>query len=187
MQAWVNPFLDNLTASGNVSKSARACGISSSTAYALRNSDADFGAAWEQALEDHIDVCEEELTRRGLGYESLVLYQGQPVPVYERDEIGQVVQRVVAQLRPDGSPTQVIVPVQAKNPDGTLRFVTEIKHSDQLLLAKVKGYRRDRYAERSEHTGADGGPLEMDDGAKAARLLAILESAKSRKFNDEIA
>lgn len=165
---WVNPFLINLEKTGNISKSARLCGISSSSANQLRKADGDFSAAWDQAIEDHTDRCEEELTRRAFGYEEPVVYQGQLTPVWERlnDKV---------RLDEDGNP------VQARNPDGTLQWLTVTKFSDTLLLARVKAYRKRYSTERTELTGSDGGPVATTSTERAARVAHLLDLARRRK------
>ncbi len=167
-QPWVAPFLANLKRTGNVSKSAALSSISSTTAYALKRGDADFAAAWDQALEDHIDDCEQELTRRAFGYEEPVVYQGQLTPVWERDEHGKPVQDA------EGNP------VQARNEDGSLKWLTVTKFSDTLLLAKVKAYRKRYSTERTELTGADGKPVMIDEGTRAARIAQLMAKAAAR-------
>lgn len=51
------------------------------------------------------------------------------------------------------------------------------KHSDTLLIFLLKGARPDLYKERYEHTGKDGGPIQvasMAPDARQARLAALL-------------
>ena len=56
------------------------------------------------------------------------------------------------------------------------------KHSDSLLQFVLKGRRRAVYGDKTELTGANGGPVAMlDETAKAARIAALLELAKTRK------
>lgn len=148
MQTWVAPFLEMLRKTGNVSASARAVGITTNPVSDKRKKDADFAAAFDEAMEEHTDACEAELTRRAFGYDELVVYQGQLTPVFERDERGRVV------LDEDGNP------VQERNEDGSLKHLTVRKHSDALLLAKTKAYRKRYATERTELTGADGGPVD---------------------------
>lgn len=171
---WVNPFLINLERTGNISKSARLSGIASASAYQLRKTDGDFAAAWDQALEDHTDRCEEELTRRAFGYEEPVVYQGQLSPVWERDENGQIRLEVYN----DAGDTR---PVQAVGDDGKPQWLTVTKFSDTLLLARVKAYRKRYSTERTELTGGDGGPVATTSTARAARVAHLLDLAQRRK------
>lgn len=60
---------------------------------------------------------------------------------------------------------------------GTVR-----KYSDGLAQFLLKGYRRRKFGDRTELTGADGGPLAtVDETAKAARIAALLALAKARQ------
>ena len=67
-------FLDKLRETANVSAAARAAGKSRSSAYQLRQQDEAFRAAWDEALEEALDMLEAELWRRAL--------KGVPRPVY---------------------------------------------------------------------------------------------------------
>ena len=69
--------------------------------------------------------------------------------------------------------------------DGTLRTIyhqgvgvgTELVYSDSLMAVLLKGAKPDVYKERFEHTGKDGGPLQvqtMAPEARSARLAALL-------------
>ncbi len=51
-QAWQSLFLEGLRATGNVSEAARAASICRSRVYDCRHRDADFAAAWADALEE---------------------------------------------------------------------------------------------------------------------------------------
>lgn len=59
---------------------------------------------------------------------------------------------------------------------------TETVHSDALLALILKGRRKKLYAERTELTGADGGPVaHADETTKAARVAQLLAIAQRRK------
>lgn len=63
---------------------------------------------------------------------------------------------------------------------------TETVHSDALLALILKGRRKKVYAERTELTGADGGPVaQVDDTAKAARVAQLLALAQRRKAEQD--
>jgi hypothetical protein len=172
---WVSPFLDELTASGNVSGSARAVGISTTAVYALKYRDADFAAAWAQALEDSADILEAEARRRAVqGVQEPVVYQGQLTPVWKRDENGQVVTEVYDE---QGNTR----PVQEVDANGRPVWLTVTKHSDSLLALLLKGRRKNVFADRTELTGADGGPVVMDKVKRGARLAYLLDQAARRK------
>lgn len=173
---WVKPFLDHLRTSCNVAGSCRAVNIGSATVYKLRNEDADFAAAWDDALEDAYDYLEAEARRRAFeGVEEPVVYQGQLTPVWERDENGKPLQN------DDG------IFVQAKNPDGSPKFLTVRKYSDGLAQFLLKGYRRRKFGEKLELTGKDGGPVVVDETARAARVAQLMALAKQRKDFEDLA
>jgi hypothetical protein len=168
---WVQPFLRALASTGVVSTAAQAVGISSAAVAARRRQDPDFEEACLQALEDSIDLLDNAARSRALhGVEEPVIYQGQLTPVWEQDVSGQQV------LDPaTGSP------VQARNADGSLKWLTVTKYSDALLMFVLKGNRRRLYGDRTEVTGADGGPIKLDETKKASRIAALLALAHGRK------
>lgn len=173
---WVSPFLEHLRTSCNVAGSCRAVGVSSTAVYALRNTDADFAAAWDDALEDAYDYLEAEARRRAFdGVEEPVVYQGQLTPVFERDADG-------AYLKDDDGNV-----VQAKNPDGTPKFLTVKKYSDGLAQFLLKGYRRRKFGEKLELTGKDGGPVTIDETTRAARVAQLMAVAQQRKQFEDLA
>lgn len=175
---WVRPFLDALTDTGNVSGSARAVGISSTTVYALRDKDADFRAAWDQALEDSADTLEAEARRRAVqGVQEPVVYQGQLTPVWARHADGSLVMET---YEVDGK--QHERPVQALDANGHPLWLTVTKYSDPLLALLLKGRRKKVFAERTELTGADGGEVKVvDSTARAARIAHLMAMAAKRK------
>jgi hypothetical protein len=63
---------------------------------------------------------------------------------------------------------------------------TERVYSDSLLSLILKGRRKQVYADRTELTGADGGPVALDSNARAARVAALLAVAQARKALDDI-
>lgn len=191
---WVTPFLRALASGCTVSEAAAAGGISSSATYALRRSDGDFAEAWRIALEDSADVLEREARRRAIeGVEEPVVYQGQLTPVWERDAEGDVVTvqvpcapYTVTRKKPDGSTEAVEITtetkqVQARNPDGSLKWLTVRKPSDALMALMLKGRRKEVFGtERTEISGPNGTPLQIDDVARRARIAAIVAAAKER-------
>lgn len=67
---WCAAFLEKLAASSNIAASARAAGITTSKAYALRRRNRDFARAWRKSLCEGYDILEMELLSR--------LRKGQP-------------------------------------------------------------------------------------------------------------
>lgn len=64
---------------------------------------------------------------------------------------------------------------------GTVR-----KYSDTLAIFLLKGAMPEKYRENSrmELTGANGGPVQISDTERAAKIAAILAAAKARKDGD---
>lgn len=174
--AWVTPFLEHLRTSCNVAESCRQVGVASGVAYALRKTDADFAASWEDALEDSYDYLEAEARRRAFeGVEEPVVYQGQLSPIFARNPDGTL------ETDDDGRPVLVI------NPDGSPKYLSVRKYSDSLAQFLLKGYRRKKFGEKIELTGKDGGPVAIDETARAARVAQLMALAKNRKDFDDLA
>ena len=65
---------------GNVSKAAKAVGVSRSILYEHKSKDADFSKAWDNVIDDVVDAMEEELHRRSTkGVLEPVFYKGEMV------------------------------------------------------------------------------------------------------------
>jgi hypothetical protein len=190
MAPWLDPFLTALRTTGNVAQSARAAGTHTSTVYDLRRKDADFAAAWDNALEDATDALEAEARRRALdGVNEPVVYQGQLTPLFEYDEQGKIaMEEYDTGLKKDGEPVLSSRPKQLVI-DGKPQFLTLNKRSDALLMFLLKGLRKKYGTESHEITGKDGAPLAtIDETKRAARIAALLELAKNRKGNvDDLA
>lgn len=77
---WQELFVAALAKSPNVSAACKRAKVSRSWAYAQRDLDADFAAAWDEALEMGLDAAEGELYRRAVkGVLEPVFYQGEIV------------------------------------------------------------------------------------------------------------
>lgn len=165
---WKPAFLAALREVPVVSRACAAVGIERSTTYRAADADDDFRAAWDDAMEEGVDRAEQEAFRRGVvGFEEPVVHQGRLQFVYERyeGEDGKECYRPL--IGADGQP----VPLTVR------------KHSDALLSLFLKGRRKKVYADRTELTGADGGPVQqiVDETAKAARVAQLLAMAQQRK------
>lgn len=181
-------FLQEYARCGVIAKAARAAGVSSSAVRLRRSTDADFEALFEQAGEDAVDALDSEARRRALdGVEEPVVYQGALTPVWERDAQGDVLMRQIE--GPDdpvlGIPTKQWVSVQARNEDGSLKWLSVRKYSDSLLMFQLKGLRRRLYGDKQEITGDNGGPIMMDATTRAARAAALIAVARTRKAKAE--
>lgn len=60
------------------------------------------------------------------------------------------------------------------------------KYSDTLAIFLLKAHAPDKYREKTsmELTGANGGPVQISDTERAAKIAAILAAAKARKDGD---
>ena len=143
---WREPFLAALREYPVVQHACTAVGIDRSTAYRARHADEALAKAWDEAMEAGVDRAEQEAFRRGVvGFEEPVIDKGRLCYAHERylDDDGQEQWRM--RLDANGQP----IPLTVR------------KHSDPLLALVLKGRRKQVYAERTEITGADGGPLKQ--------------------------
>ena len=73
-------FLEVLAQSGNVSRAARAAGVSRGAAYAKRQREPSFAKTWDEALAEALDHLEETLMARALeGTTRPVHFQGKEI------------------------------------------------------------------------------------------------------------
>lgn len=72
----VEQFLESLRDCGNVALAARFCHIGRRTVYAWRKEDTDFAKAWDEAMEDAVELMEAEARRRALNGVDEPVYQG---------------------------------------------------------------------------------------------------------------
>jgi hypothetical protein len=179
MSYYTHAFLDALRATGVVSRACRVVGVSSAEIARRRKTDGDFDAAFENAMEDATDTLEGEARRRAVeGIEEPIVYQGSLSPVWERGEAGELI------LEP--SSNGETRPVQARNEDGSLKWLTVRKFSDPMLMFLLKGNRVKYGTERTELTGKGGEPLTIDATARAARVAALLALAQNRKTSTNV-
>ncbi len=75
-----------------------------------------------------------------------------------------------------------------KGADGKRVPLTTRRHSDQLLALILRARRKTVYAERTELTGADGGPIKTtpEGMERAVRIAALVALAKSRMDGDAL-
>jgi hypothetical protein len=78
MADWERVFLEALRKTPNVSAACASAGVARKTAYAHRNADPEFAAAWDDALEQSTDSLVGECYRRACqGTERPVFHQGE--------------------------------------------------------------------------------------------------------------
>ncbi|MFV0679999.1 terminase [Ottowia sp.] len=58
------------------------------------------------------------------------------------------------------------------------------KYSDTLLIFLLKGGKPEKYRERAEISGPGGGPIEVSDTERAARLAGLMALAQQRAADD---
>lgn len=133
-ESWIGPFLRALSEVGVVSDAAKAAGVTSARVKRLYADDADFRAAFDEAMDIAVDRAERELWRRAVeGVEHPVIYKGQVS--WARDpETGELL----------------------RDADGLPVPVTTRAYSDQLLLSLLKARRREAYGDKTEITGSGG-------------------------------
>lgn len=163
---WRPAFLVALAECPVISTAARAADVNPTTVWLNCKKDPAFNEQVKAAMEQGVDRAEAEAFRRAVvGFEEPVIHQGRLQFLYQRvvNEEGQEEFKPV--LDAQGQP----VPLTIK------------KHSDALLAFYLKGRRKTFATERTELTGADGGPVGMqDEGARAARAAQLLALAQQR-------
>lgn len=182
--SWYEPFLAALREYPVLQHACDAVGVDRTTVWRTREKDETFAKAVADAMEAGIDRAEKEAFRRGVvGFEEPVVYQGQLTPVWRRDEHGDIL--LVDVEMPDGRIERR--PSQLTDANGRPVWLTVRKHSDAMLSLVLKGRRKAVYAERTEITGADGGPVaHSDETTRAARLAHLIDVARLRKEADEL-
>lgn len=188
---WTEPFLAALREYPVLSHAAKAVDINRSTAWRRMEADPEFKAAVEEAMEEGIDRAEQEAFRRGVvGYEEPLTYQGHITYLIEHydADTGELIRET------DYDDNLLLPKEERKNyrwrhkldAAGQPMAVTIRKHSDALLTLVLKGRRKRVFADRTELTGADGGPVsQVDVTAKAARIAALMALAQQRKNEQE--
>ena len=168
---WHDAFLAALREMPVVSYACQAVGIERSTAYRART-DEVFAKAWDDAMEDGIDKAEQAAFKRGvIGWDEPLTHQGHISHVLEAYTKDDGSEGWRPKLDAQGNP----IPVTVR------------KHSDALLSLVLKGRRKQVYADRTELTGADGKPMEVDQTVRAARVAQLLAVAQSRKDHSDLA
>lgn len=187
---WVAPFLEALRRKGVVAQAARDVGVPYATVYSMRDRDPDFKAAWEDALEEQYDSLEAELLDRAVnGVAEPLVHQGHITYEFERDADGNVVfiSYPTGMTDKNGEPVMGTKPKIRVDEQGRPVPVTVRKKSDALLMFALKGRRKKVYAERTEVSGPDGGPVQLDDTARAARIAQLMALGQARKEHGDIA
>lgn len=173
---WKPAYLAALRELPVIKHACEAAGVDRTTAWRARE-DEEFAKAEQEAMEEGIDRAEAEAFRRAVvGFEEPVIDKGRLAYRYERYEVEDVngvkEERWRMCLDANGQP----IPLTVR------------KHSDAMLGLVLKGRRKKVYADRTELTGAEGGPVQaVDETAKAARVAQLLAMAQQRKDFEDLA
>jgi hypothetical protein len=173
---WKARFLEALAEVPVVAHAARAASIDYRQAWRTRESDPEFASAWDDAMEAGVDRAEQEAFRRGV--------QGYEEPVVDKGRLAYQYERYLKDVKlPDGTVVQEEAYRPVLDDRGQPVPLTIRKHSDALLSLILKGRRKKVYAERTELTGADGGPMvqQVDDTTRSARVAQLMALAEARK------
>lgn len=181
-------FCAALAETGIVAKACKAVDISRMTAYGWRDDIPEFAAAWDKALKVGITALEDEAHRRAFeGSDEPLVHQGQLTYRYERDERGQLIFDEIVTGELNGEPVRVKQPRLLLDENKRPIVESVKKYSDTLAIFLLKAHAPDKYRERAamELTGKDGGPLQLDDATRSARVAQLLAIAQQRKGDEE--
>jgi hypothetical protein len=150
-------YLVALSMTPRFEMAAHIAGVSSMTGYKWRrDGDADFQEAYQLAREIAIERAESEAWRRA---------------------IDGTVEDVYGSLGSDPNTGKSV---------GTGIIGQKRNHSDNLMMFMLKGHRPDKYRERFEHSGPNGGPMQVqaiDPRALSTETLQrILDEAKQNQL-----
>lgn len=105
-------------------------------------------------------------------------------PVYDkaftdlRERVADILEDEAVTRALDGVEEPLIGRV-GKDEDGIITKV--FRKSDRLLEILLKANRPEKFRERYEFTGKDGGPIELSDADAAREIAALLEAARARE------
>lgn len=183
-------FCAALAETCNVSKACAAIGVARWTAYQWRKNDERFAEAWDDALKAALLGLEDEAHRRAFdGMDEPLTHQGQFTYLYERDEDGQVIFDEEIIDRPvtgkDGVHTEHEVirrPRLMLDASGQPRVASVKRYSDTLAIFLLKAHAPTKYRENTkvELSGVDGGPIEIDNTTRTAKLAGLVARLEAR-------
>lgn len=149
-------FLAVLAETGNVTMAMRGAGLSRAGAYTWREADPDFAKAWAEALELGVEALEDEANRRAFhGVDKPVFYQGMPSG-HHVDANGNPVEMIDGKwcgANREPLPEGAVV---------TWKQYGVREYSDTLAIFLLKAHKPEKYRERHEHTGPNGGPIQFE-------------------------
>lgn len=120
-------FLKHLAETGFVNRSAKLVGVSRDTVYRLAKRDPEFKVAWEDAIQDHIELLEAVADRRAVqGVDRPVTYQGRITAHYKEYSDLLLIFRLKA-LAPEKYRDNQKVAVHVQSADDFYRVIQEAK------------------------------------------------------------
>jgi len=173
-------FCAALAETCNVGRACAAVGISRMTAYTWRKGMPDFADAWGQAMKAGVLALEDEAHRRAFeGVDDPLTHQGQFTYLY-RDKVDE-----------DGKPVYDANGMREREPvldeKGEHKIAAVRKYSDTLAIFLLKAHDPAKYRDntRMELTGANGGPVQIGDTERTARLAALVAAAQRRAQGED--
>jgi hypothetical protein len=156
--AWQRPFLYSLGLIPNVSAALRTANVSKTHAFRVRRENADFAAAWEEALGHARDLIERQAHT----------WITTGVPVRSRRTVTKT--RTLADGTVESTTTEVV------ESDSAERSAT-------LMIFWLKAHYPEtyRWSDRHEITGAEGGPLQFETVDEIDRKIAALTEELERE------
>ena len=121
--SWHAPFLEALRQTGNVSLAAKRAGIERKTAYRHRARSKRFAEEWDEALEEAVDLLEEEARRRAI--------EGVVGPGGERRYSDTLLIFLLKAHRPKKYRDNVKL-----THEGKLKHENKVKHEGEILVVK---------------------------------------------------
>lgn len=178
---WKPAFLEALRSMPIIRHGCDAVGINRTTARRARETDEAFAKAWDDAMADGIDKAETAAYKRAVeGFEEPVIDKGRLAYRYER----YIVTHEHAET---GEPVEEEKWRMVLDANGQPIPLTVRKHSD-ALLSKILSAKKPEYrTERTELTGADGAPVQVDSSTRMARVAQLMALAKQRKDHSDLA
>ena len=173
-------FFAELEKHGQITRAARVASLDRASVYELRTSNPEFNTRWVAALDTYADKLEAAAHERAVeGTKKPIVHQGQFTYEYKRDPDGRPLKddngNYVLDLDENGQPK--------------VAYVRE--YSDTLLALMLKAKRKREYGDSSkvELTGADGGPVAIEEtptqiARKIAFALALGLRNKEQQLED---
>ena len=158
-------FFAELARHGRITEAATVSGLDRGHAYKLRDSDPEFADRWHKALDTYADKLEAAAHQRAVeGTRKPIVHQGQLTYVYKLGADGRPLKddegNYVLDLDENGRPKHLYVK----------------EYSDSLLALMLKAKRKKEYGDASkiELSGADGGPVAIEETPiQLARKIAF--------------